>query len=289
MKINRIIFILTLLSLSSCATLNIQEIRNLERSPFEPLQLQPGSEVNHLRIDLIRQTTSEQEPFDSTSSIKESPYHYLGFELGNGLFIDLNGNLCLKVSYLLGFSTDSDFEIHQNLRPGRKSSRETIIRFNNDTLTLVSSFWNRERYQYHRTIKGDSTTYWHRKRFDYAVVETDSSLIYRGRYRIRDIIARTGDNRYRVNKKLWKQNFEKKGNKLILNKKFVISTDNNNLSVQIKQYGRKKNRLLYTIEQNPDKIFIYSKQYQGIKIERDKNHLLVYRDNRPVAEYELIR
>jgi hypothetical protein len=96
----------------SCATLNVDEIRNLHKTAFDPLELKPGYETNNLRIDLIRKTFTENVS-DSVTETKDTPYHPLGFDIGNGLFYDINENLCLRLDFLLGYSSDKNFEIHE--------------------------------------------------------------------------------------------------------------------------------------------------------------------------------
>ena len=117
--------------MSSCATLNISQIMNLEKTQFDSLCLIPDSEVNYLRIDLIRQTYEDVN--DSTT--KDTPYHPIGFNLGNGLFYDLNENLCLRLDYILEFSSDTNFEI-QKINGPEKNRGITNYKFISDSLSV---------------------------------------------------------------------------------------------------------------------------------------------------------
>ena len=94
--------------LSTCATLNKSTINSLHREKLIGPFLQPDFELYDLRIDLIRNTTTE-EVNDSTETEKEMPYHRLGFNLGNGLYYDLNENLCLRLTDLFNIDDLSDF------------------------------------------------------------------------------------------------------------------------------------------------------------------------------------
>lgn len=272
--------------ISSCATLNISEITNLEKAKFDSLVLIPDWESNNLRIDLIRQTY-EEKVTDSTKETKETPYHPVGFDLGNGLFYDLNENLCLRLDYIMGFSKDNDFEIQKITRPS-KNKGFTIYRFINDSLLVQYPPRKKIHYRYHRTNYPDSTAFMYKKRLKYAVIETDSSLIYSGKKRKWDIIKKIDDNSYYLNKKKWKQDYNIKNNDIFLENDYIISLTNNDSSIEIKSHRkRRKNRTLYTIEKDSDKIFIYNKNYSGLLIEKEDNNILIYRNETLLRKYEL--
>lgn len=74
---------------NSCATLNTSEIEYLEKVKFKSLTLTPDWEARNLRIDLISQTSAE-DVNDSVKEKEDTPYHLIGFDLGHGLFYDLN-------------------------------------------------------------------------------------------------------------------------------------------------------------------------------------------------------
>ena len=113
MKANNYIFIiLILLALGCSTTSNISEIKELSKTRFDSLSIQPDVELYDLRIDIIRQTTQNRVN-DSTTLNEVVPYNFLGFNLGNGLFYDLNDNLSLRIDYLLNVDTKNDFEIEK--------------------------------------------------------------------------------------------------------------------------------------------------------------------------------
>ena len=146
----------------SCATLNVDEIRDLHRTEFNPVELKPGYEINNLRIDLIRRNYTENVN-DSVTETKDSPYHPFGFDLGNGLFYDMNENLCLKLDYLLGYSADKDFEIHESYRANHKRGIN-VYRFCNDTFKVNYMYGKNLHYRYHLVPDGNGMTVMYKKR-----------------------------------------------------------------------------------------------------------------------------
>ncbi|HKM45800.1 MAG TPA: hypothetical protein VJY12_10130 [Dysgonamonadaceae bacterium] len=285
MKHRTLIYMLILILSSSCATLNISEIKNIEKTSFDALSLNPGKETNDLRIDLIRRTNQESVN-DSTNKIEETPYHPIGFDLGNGLFYDLNENLCLKIDYLLGYSSDEDFEIQITNRP-KKNKGQTIYKFHSDTLTKVNLQNEKSHYLYHRVQDSDSISYMYKKRMKYALIENDSSMIYSGKRRYWDVIHKLNENEYFLNKKRRKENYRITENEIFLEKDYIVCLSNSNKTIEIKRQGKRRHKILYTIEKSNEKTYIYSPKYNGLKIERIENSMLIYRDKTLLAKYEL--
>lgn len=286
MKRKSITYCLIIILIDSCATLNISEIKNLKATKFDSLCLLPDWESNNLRIDLIRQTY-EEEVNDSTIETKETPYHPIGFNLGNGLFYDLNENLCLRLDCMLDFSTDNNFEIQKTTRP-EKSKGVTIYKFINDSLLIQYHPRKKSHYQYHRIYHPDSIAIMYKNRLKYAVIKTDSSLIFSGKKRKWDAIKKIDDNNYYLNKKKWKENYQIKDNDILLENDYVVSLTNNDARIEIKSYRKnRKDRVLYTIEKDYDKMFIYNKNYAGLLIEKKGNIILIYRNNAQLRKYEL--
>ncbi len=279
------IFALIVILGGSCASLDIAEIRNHRKTEFESLRLVPGREINDLRIDLVRQTYSEHVN-DSTVNTEDTPYLPLGFDLGNGLFYDLDGNLSLRIDYLLGFSPDNNFEIHEINRP-EKNKGIITYRFNNDSLTISSQLIKRPHYYYHLVRSADKLSVMHKKQLRYSIIETDTSAILSGKRWKWAVINQLDENQYYLNKRKKRVNYKLIGNEIFLNKNYIVSLTNDNLTLKIIRQGILKNRVLYTIENINDKIFIYNKKYHGLKIERDSSNIRIYRDNKLLVKYEM--
>lgn len=282
-----LICILTILVLliSSCATLNIDEIKDLQRTEFDTLQLNPDRETNNLRIDIIRQIEVEIVN-DTTTETVDTPYNPIGFDLGNGLFFDLNQNLGLRIDYLLKFSPDHNFEITRMTRPER--NRGIIVyKFRNDSLTVNYPSRKKAYYNYRRIVVNDSVSYKYKNRLNYSIVENDSSLIYYGKRRKLGAIRKLSENQYYQNSGRRKEEYQLRGNEIFLRKYFLVSLINNNKTLEIKRQGNRENRIFFTIEKSKDNIFIYNKKYSGIKIELKENNITIYQNKKQIARYIL--
>jgi hypothetical protein len=124
----RIFTLLITLAFSYCATLDVKDIpSSAETIAFEPQKIEIGYDVTLLRIDLQRQYTTQSQTVTTTdaqgkthTTVKQVqvavPYHYLGVDMGNGIFLDANMNLSLSLHKLLGLRNDQNFTI---VRHGR--------------------------------------------------------------------------------------------------------------------------------------------------------------------------
>jgi hypothetical protein len=281
-----ILYILVIVLSSSCGTLNISDIKNPDKTRFASLTLVPTWEANDLRIDLLRQHY-EKDITDSTQATEETPYHPIGFDLGNGLFYDLNKNLCLRVDHIMDFSKTDNFEVQKITRPD-KNKRYIAYRFINDSLFVQYPPQRKFRYRYHIKNHHDSVAFMFNKRLKYALVENDSSFIYSGRRREWDVIGKVDSGNFYLNNKKWKQDYKIKGNEIFLENAYLISLTNNDTRIEIKSHRKnRRDRVLYTIEKNSNKLFIYNKNYAGILVEKDGNILTIYRNKTLFEKYEL--
>lgn len=273
-----------LIFLSGCATMNIQEIVNLEHNDFDTLRLCPAVEPNGLRIDLVRKNRDVYY-IDSLEYTELMPYQPLGFDLGNGIFYDLSGNLSFRVDYLLRFSSDSSFEIEAS---GKKTAR-TIFHFDHDSLSFNRPPKTKIRQQYHRVVHGDSVFYSVKKGRDFTVVKTETDLFYMGKKRIWNGIRGVGEGRYELYRKATKGEFSLNEHEVILSRDLMIRKNPDKKKLQIFRYRRKGPKLLLTIERSEDKIFVYDKHNAGKKIELIGNTLEISNGKKMLNRFELIK
>ena len=152
---------------SACTTLNPKEIQNLNRVAFAPLELAPSVEPTDLRLDVLRQVRTTHD--NSGTHYHPIPNDPLGFDLGNGLFYDLNENFSLRINQLLGFADDERFVLKRMEDPAPNRGFTTYT-FKNDSLTTSFSERNRIRYRYHRIGPPDSLSYMNGNALDYVIV-----------------------------------------------------------------------------------------------------------------------
>ncbi|MEQ8532406.1 MAG: hypothetical protein RIB86_11165, partial [Imperialibacter sp.] len=98
-----------IICLFGCTGPRIIPVDSASRILSEPVVIRPAFDRYSLRADLIRQKTYSY----INDQYHEQPvsYHPLGFELGNGLFFDLNKNLSLDLAYLLKLDKNRDFKL----------------------------------------------------------------------------------------------------------------------------------------------------------------------------------
>jgi len=109
--------------INSCATLQEKDIPGPgETIPLAPQKIEMSYDVMLMRIDLNRQTRLEQRTVTTTDAQGRAqttvqqvyvpvPYHYLGVDMGNGLFLDAHLNLTLNLYQVLGIGKNQDFTI----------------------------------------------------------------------------------------------------------------------------------------------------------------------------------
>lgn len=283
MKQTAFISILVSFLLSACASLNKQEIKFTKKIHFQDLNLTAGEEHNELRIDVIRQVTEtyidgSTTYYDDGSTIyyEDVPYHPLGFDLGNGLFYDLNGNLSFRLDHLLDFDPNEPFEISKNIRPENESNT-FLYTYINEALALTRLPQRNSRIQYHKESLQDSSVFMKNARFLYAMSKTDSSLSYTFRNNKPLKIYKIDELSYYTFRRKKLREFRNIDNTLLLGKTFIVrlSDDKNTITINSpwrEQYNKKPK---LTIQKDANSIFIYSKGYKGKKIEFTKNGLFV--------------
>ena len=277
--------VLLVLVASACSTLSVVEIKNIERQPFEPLMLRPGVDPTELKIDILRQSNTERIN-DSTSEIQETPYHPLGFDLGNGLFYDLNENLNLKISSLLNIAENQNFELEKSSRPGKKGGKINYL-YMNDTLRVNFPPKTKKHYCYDWVKTADSIAYRYKNHLSYAVVKTDSSLIYRGKRRKWNEIVRLDSCRFYSGRKLGRVFYEMKDGQIYLGKYYLISLSNDAKTLEIKTQSRGKSKTIFTMIKSADKLFVFDKRYMGLKIEHNNQGIQVYTGSKLITQYNL--
>ena len=189
---NFILLILILINFGCKTTLKISEIKDLSKIEFESLFIQPDIEPYDFRIDIVRQTTDEQVN-DSTTETEDVPYHLLGFNLGNGLFYDLNDNLSLRIDYLLNIDTKNDFEIEKVYS---KSKWNRKFKNNEGNFTIESKRKKKIYDKLQVKYFNDSLSISFRNKHRYSIVTVDSLTKYMSTKRVIDKIQKKYKNFY---------------------------------------------------------------------------------------------
>ena len=285
MRYSIFICVVFLFLFSSCASLNIKEIENLKKVEFDPLILNPEDETNNLRVDVIRQTYTDIIT-DTLGEIKNTPYSPIGFNLGNGLFYDLNGNICLRVDYLLGISPYENFEIRKTNRPN-KNKGISIYKFNNDSLIVSNIAQKKARLKYYQIRNQESIDYMYKNKLRFSIYKSDTSFVLSGRRRIRDEIYKIDNSSFYVNKKRKHNTYKLLGDEILLGKRYLITLIENKRTICIMRTGWKREKILYKVEKSDDALFVYNKNYSGLKVQREDSTIIIYKNKKALVQYDL--
>lgn len=267
-----------LLLFNACTSLSLHEINSLDKNSFDALQLDPGVEANDLRVDVIRNTTLVY--IDEYQYMEQPvPYHPLGFDLGNGLFYDLNGNLSFRIDYLLDFNPEDSFSIEENIKPETNKMR-TLYQYSGDSLVFEKLQTGKQKLIYRKESYADSNLYYLKNKLKYKIIKLDSSMVYQWKNRKPQEIIRAGEGKFVINPKKGRWPNELKENEIQLGKVYIVRSVADGEAVTINTYNRKnKSKVLLTIQQSDRALYIFNKRDRGVKIELYDDHLIVFGPN----------
>lgn len=283
-KSNYILIILILLTFGCSVTSNISEIKELSKTRFDSLSIQPDVELHDLRIDIIRQTTQERVN-DSTTLNKVVPYNFLGFNLGNGLFYDLNNNLSLRIDYLLNIDTKNDFEIQKTYSKSKWNrnykSQQGKFSIGNSNKKKMYELLQVDKYK-------DSLSISYRNKHRYSIVTSDSLTKLISKKAVLDRIQKKDKNFYYQKYKKRVDEYKLLDKAIILNDRYKITQNENGDIIQIYSIGQKRDFLLYCIIQDDKNTFIYNNKFYGLKIIKDSNKFTLYYNDKIGYEYKIV-
>ncbi len=282
---SRLLTLGVLITCQACATLDKSEIRTLHRVAFGALRLAPLAEPTELRVDLVRQQTSRQVS-ENTVTYQDVPYHPLGFDLGNGLFYDLNGNLSIRVNFLLGVEGEPVFKIKkEDMSRGKRGIEYYTFRQD----SLLKSYEHKDRIVPLLVRDGgpDSLSFGGKFVRDYAIVQRDSSVVYRGKHRARDILRQQPDGSYALDKWLSSREFQKNEKVVELGRHFRVELTNHDRTMQVWGSALFGKKLLFTIERGTDKILVYDQKGAGKMIKLGREEFALYRNRTLLDRYAL--
>jgi len=270
----------------SVSSLNVAEIQTLQKKPFDPPYLEPDYELNKLRIDIIRQTY-QHEVNDSTTETEDVPYHILGFNLGNGMFYDLNDNLSFRIDKLIDFDANQDFTLGKlNLY---KPKWSVIYKNTNDSVTYKFIRKRNTNYRNHLIRYGDSIARFYKDHFSYAIKSTDSSIMKLSKTRVTDEIRKISKNHYVSS--YWKRipdEFIIENGEINLDNWYRIKFSHDMKTMEIISSGKKKDVILYKIEKGKNSLYVYTPmKYYGKKIVFKTNGLTWINNETYLNEYRL--
>jgi hypothetical protein len=274
MKSNSLFITLLLATCCGCTlSKRLQfDVEGLQRVAFEPFRLEPEEELLDFRIDIIRQTSSESVT-DSTSEYRDVAYHKLGFNLGNGLYYDLNDNLSLRLDDLLGLDVTNDFKLERSLP--ERSKRKKVYTQINGALMVEYPSRSRKYPSYNIFRYEDSLSVFLRNRFCFSITRNDSTLTERFSDRVYSTIRKEGDGLYRQSLRKHSREFKQADNELVLAGRYRIVRSEDAREIRIYRIGKKADVLQYRMIRDERSIIVFNENYHKMKIEMDSGRLVL--------------
>lgn len=286
----QLIILMSLMLLGCSSPMDLTNIREGGKLEFEQLNIQPGYELEDLRIDIIRQEKIVQ--VDSVESTEKVSYHPIGFNLGNGLFYDLNENLSIRPQELLMISPTETYQIKKitNVK------KEKGIRIKEKSNEQICERWENTLGKEKEICKGiqreeEDLTITKKGKFCYKIIENGDTLRYTKNRKERKwtIIEPFETTSFKVIEGKREELFKQEGETVILNSKYSIKRLVGEGRLEIYKMRKSKNRLLYKIEKGIDEVYVYNKKSNGYKIETKEGNLIVYKNEKPLYELERVK
>ena len=272
------LFLLLVIIASSCSTpiYDAQTLQELPRQEPSPLELTASFELFDWRYDIIRQEECEED-MDGDTYYEDVDYHPIGFDLGNGLFFDLNNNLSLRIDRLLGIDY-SDGGDHAQLT--YQSTRFLPVRELDLTpdqlLTRVMKASGQSRnFRTTYSVTEQEVTRAIRNRQEQTILEfsEEGFRFYRrrGNYHSIEEVAPGRYQRFRNKGRQMGDPYDLSQEEISLPGNYVIRIGHTRDRIEIFERNRNDRRtLLHTIQLSPDRIVVYRPSRVGFTITFDK-------------------
>ena len=272
--------ILLSMILFSCTSsrLSQADINKKTSQQFEDLSLSVGHEVSDLRLDIIRQTTDCVDSEGVVTS-QEVAYHPMGFDLGNGLFFDLNNNLSIRIDSLYAIGTMEDYEIVKTGNLNRKTrvvytrnQNEICYRRVRDENDLFKFCLSEEE------AEGSLELQRRGKRRYKIMREEDNVCFYRKKDKRAQCINTLPSGKGFVHKGRGRtDNYLHKNNELILDDRYRVTINAAKDQIEISRIRRRTDQLLWTVKKTDGKLLIYNNRMIGRTLEQNGDLIMVYR------------
>lgn len=266
--------------------------RKLDVTSFKAIplniKLEPDYELFNFRIDIIRETKSVEDT-DSTEKTVSEEYSELGFNLGNALFCDLNGNISLRIDQILDIDDRSDFSLLVENYPFR-AKHKNFYRYKD----RIFSTKRKSRHNYRNLFSLDLSDYsidkLYKNRYWYTIVRNEEGLFKKRKKRTLKAIYNTDINHYKTSKRKYLGTQYYMENDMIhLNLPVVVSMNENQKAIELR-YGskRRKTKPYRTILMNDSEIIIFDRNNRGTYIHYSNEMIEIFNYRRIEKRYRLI-
>ncbi len=295
--ISFVLFLIIIIT-SSCSTLNIAEINKLNKQNFDNTKLNIDYDISNMRIDIIR-----QEDYDSDNVTTKRPYHPLGFNLGNGIFVDMNYNISLLVLDLFKIHKKDTFliirknynsffrndiiyknidinlsDIQKNLIPKIAKKNTKYTQFSVEKTGFIKNK--------NKTIIANSDNLIEAQRqsaYNFQITTNDSLYTYKTALSKVKINVMSNNN-YQIKSLLGNKEFKQTGDTVFIGNKYIIKNLGNAIEIwRNRKLGR--NYFIYKIIKSENELFIFNNNFKGFGISKLENKLVVQKNNKKLHQF----
>ncbi len=285
------LFLLAVLVFSSCYTpiYDAQTLQELPRQEPSPLELSASFELFNWRYDIIRQQECVEDSDGDTSS-EDVDYHPIGFDLGNGLFFDLNDNLSLRIDWLLGidYTQNGDYAKLTYHSSHHRLVRELDLTPDHFQTKIIRPNGRSNSFQTAYTINENEVTCGIRNNRQRPVLEfIEKGVKFRrwlGNYHAIEEVEPGRFHRLRYPKRRVCDTFVLSKDEISLSNNYLIRREVQGDRIQI--FRRRisgRLHLLYTIQMTPDEIVVYDANRIGFSV-NFKDQGFIYRHSNGTLE-----
>lgn len=280
-------YIFTLLAalatLASCTTLNQADIQRLEPTAFEPLTLRPNYELYDFRMDIIRQ--QESQMVDSTMDTSDTPYHRLGFDLGNGLFFDLNENLSFDLLTLMEVDSHGELSVLQSFKKNGLTWKKLVVNSDNWCVEQQRLFKQKRCYDLERA--DNELKVFRKDRLRYSILnEPDTVQLFNRQGKVRDQLVRIDEHTFLEGTRRRRDEFALK-DQLVNLDNYRVALTRSGREIQILRRRKRTDKLLYRIIRDANTIYVFNSLYRGYKVILGDEHLSVFSNRKKLYDIKL--
>ena len=247
--------------------------------PEGGLQLKLSHEINDLRIDLVRQ--EETSMVDDITTTNKVDYHPVGFDLGYGLFLDLNDNLSFRSDYLLKVQ-GKDYQIQeikgQKLdRLKRRFSQSGVEVCQQKKINSGDHFKKCKRLKRGNHLNEIQVFEKNKLRYGVVTEGTGDYTFGKGGSLARGVIKikKTTDG-FSVKRKGKRPKMYQQDNRtLLLGRKFKVIIHKSQNEISVFRPGKKKDKLIKTIKIEDNGLEVFSPKKSILKINQEMNRIRV--------------
>lgn len=280
--VSRIVIACTLCVVAASCASSIRSSRDILEDPsqyeeLEALSLDLGHDIFMFRVDLKRATRTVSEmglDMKEHEVEKELPYSPILLDLGEGLILDLNGNLCIDLLRLYGLNRLEQFTIESK---GVRAGNTQVLAEKKDGAYTISRKWGSPGSEAGKISEFESES----EDENQSVLVSEFTAVYKMKdslgFRFLHTLKKTSPTEAELDSRYGVFNARIKDNELQLDKETILTHKGNSMETA----G-------YTLIKSGNSVFIFDKLYSGIELRLEGTQVLQLINDKVVRRYNLL-